>query len=1339
MSSSIGKKNIAHKGSGHGAAAPPAMSLLSPPVPPAPAPFPYVCRAATASNTLAKYRINGSDVLLVESTMDIDPPANQPSQGTAGDILTHAVTKIGVMTTGSIIMTVDNRGICGTGDIVAMNVLSAKMKFAQMQAPLLEGADLDIASKSSAAAAEMNEKYLRAFPPPGAKQTTAGDPVDLGTGFVVDDAVDLALRGSIPLIWRRTYSSALHAGASALGKGGWVHSFEQRMEVIEPGVRFHDEEGLPIDFLQPPPGGASFHRGRRLELRKAGAGYELRSLEDRLVRHFTPSPSGRFPLRSIEDAYHHQIQLDYDGERLVRIRDCVGREIRIVNDGKGRVGRVEVWAAEPGSEKASSLQTWFDYSYHPEGELASHFNALGHAKRWEYDGLHRLVKTTARNGISFYYQYDETLGRCERTWGDGGLHEVRLIIDPARGETRTHGTGRARRYLWKNGIVRREETFDGAWASEREYDDDEFLIARSNAAGETTTYERDARGNLVKETDPAGNVTTWEYKDDLPARRVDPTGLETRYEHDHRGALVFVAWPTGVVHQLERDREGRLLAIRGLKGTVASLTYDDRGEIASVTSGRGGTTSYRHDALGRAVEQIDPLGRATRAQYDAIGQLTEVQRPDGTSLTASYDSVGNLATSTDALGRITRLEYSGTGHLARITQPDGQVYSLRHDADERLVEILNPRLESYRFDYDRADRVVAERTFDERLLEYRYNLAGRITRIDYSGDEWRELSHDKLGNILEDRGSDVQIRFTRDVFGRIEEAECEDMMGKVVTRFERDSFGRVTAEVQNDRAVRHEYDAEGRRAARITSDSARTEYRYDEDDMFTGVTHGGYVLSIRRDIAGRERVREGKGWRLETEYDYRDRVLSQMVQARTPSNIVVQRLYGYDSRGRVTSIDSPHAGRTNYLYDDGDQLVESTCGRLREVFEYDPAGSLINALRGLEGQACGPTWSLASGNRLRATGHARYVNDARGRRIKRIERAGGKALRQSTVDDDELITIYGWDSKDRLREVILPDEARIRFQYDAFGRRVRKDVLPKSESLALLLTGTRAPAEIRSASLGSSTEFLWDGNVLCEEHQILKSGGSRHRIHVHEPDNFRPLLQVEGARIFAVIVDPHGVPKELVDELGRVAFRGTHGAWGDVVGVERDKGAAAVESPFRLLGQYADEETGLCYTRFRYFEPERGRWLSPDPLEILGGLNLAGFNGAPTLMVDPLGLADPWAPHNPGQNDIIGKGIHFNTDVPGLELSVRSDDGETIRFQRWPKPDSPMTGDAAEQRDAAKERLGNNAKWRAKLLQFAEEGIKQLRENHKMEELAKAMERVRDALKTLGANKSGQA
>ena len=42
--------------------------------------------------------------------------------------------------------------------------------------------------------------------------------------------------------------------------------------------------------------------------------------------------------------------------------------------------------------------------------------------------------------------------------------------------------------------------------------------------------------------------------------------------------------------------------------------------------------------------------------------------------------------------------------------------------------------------------------------------------------------------------------------------------------------------------------------------------------------------------------------------------------------------------------------------------------------------------------------------------------------------------------------------------------------------------------------------------------------------------------------------------------------------------------------------------PFRQLDQYEDEETGLYYNRFRYYDPRIGNYISQDPIR-LGGSN----------------------------------------------------------------------------------------------------------------------------------------
>ena len=56
-------------------------------------------------------------------------------------------------------------------------------------------------------------------------------------------------------------------------------------------------------------------------------------------------------------------------------------------------------------------------------------------------------------------------------------------------------------------------------------------------------------------------------------------------------------------------------------------------------------------------------------------------------------------------------------------------------------------------------------------------------------------------------------------------------------------------------------------------------------------------------------------------------------------------------------------------------------------------------------------------------------------------------------------------------------------------------------------------------------------------------------------------------------------------------------------------------------GQYYDEETGLHYNRFRYYDPDVGRFVSQEPIRLQGGINLYEYAPNPTFWIDPFGLA----------------------------------------------------------------------------------------------------------------------
>ncbi|NMZ02175.1 RHS repeat-associated core domain-containing protein, partial [Pseudomonas proteolytica] len=61
-------------------------------------------------------------------------------------------------------------------------------------------------------------------------------------------------------------------------------------------------------------------------------------------------------------------------------------------------------------------------------------------------------------------------------------------------------------------------------------------------------------------------------------------------------------------------------------------------------------------------------------------------------------------------------------------------------------------------------------------------------------------------------------------------------------------------------------------------------------------------------------------------------------------------------------------------------------------------------------------------------------------------------------------------------------------------------------------------------------------------------------------------------------------------------------------------------NPLRFQGQYYDRESGLHYNRHRYYNPDNGRYLTPDPVKLAGGVNGYLYVPNPTGWVDPLGL-----------------------------------------------------------------------------------------------------------------------
>ena len=171
----------------------------------------------------------------------------------------------------------------------------------------------------------------------------------------------------------------------------------------------------------------------------------------------------------------------------------------------------------------------------------------------------------------------------------------------------------------------------------------------------------------------------------------------------------------------------------------------------------------------------------------------------------------------------------------------------------------------------------------------------------------------------------------------------------------------------------------------------------------------------------------------------------------------------------------------------------------------------------------------------------------------------------------------------------------------------------------------------RLTKLGDATfHYLWNGNIPLHEWRTgeryedggLKSYSEDLKTWLFEEESFVPLALIQDGKAYSIVCDQLGTPMEAYDEEGREVWYRRLDMNGKVL-EETQPGLTLegyVSIPFLFQGQYYDHETGLAYNRFRYYDPELGRYISEDPIRLAGGVALFGYVEDVNSWLDILGL-----------------------------------------------------------------------------------------------------------------------
>ncbi|WP_322037792.1 RHS repeat-associated core domain-containing protein, partial [Burkholderia cepacia] len=134
-------------------------------------------------------------------------------------------------------------------------------------------------------------------------------------------------------------------------------------------------------------------------------------------------------------------------------------------------------------------------------------------------------------------------------------------------------------------------------------------------------------------------------------------------------------------------------------------------------------------------------------------------------------------------------------------------------------------------------------------------------------------------------------------------------------------------------------------------------------------------------------------------------------------------------------------------------------------------------------------------------------------------------------------------------------------------------------------------------------------------------------------------------------------------------------------------GRVEMRNPIRFQGQYHDHETGLHYNRYRYYDPNSGRFISKDPIGLVGGINVFQYAPNPVGWIDPLGLQKkrPRVPPHISQQKqaghVLGEPQYDNRVKQGKATSCFCDWNDAVQYtddawnQGIPVPGRPNVRD----------------------------------------------------------------
>ena len=223
------------------------------------------------------------------------------------------------------------------------------------------------------------------------------------------------------------------------------------------------------------------------------------------------------------------------------------------------------------------------------------------------------------------------------------------------------------------------------------------------------------------------------------------------------------------------------------------------------------------------------------------------------------------------------------------------------------------------------------------------------------------------------------------------------------------------------------------------------------------------------------------------------------------------------------------------------------------------------------------------------------------------------------------ILILDWRGS-RLKNLYFdtPDAEGIFFEYNADGIRTEKTYAERAGEVPVY-----------------TDVYTVDGSkILSEQRTDEETGNVIRTIYYVYDANGQPVGMKYNGVQYWYQKNMQGDVVRILNASGAEVVSYAYDAWGKVLSVSGSlSSTVGAANPFRYRGYYYDTETGWYYLNTRYYDPNVGRFLSPDT--ILGansgllGYNLYAYcNNNPVMFVDPSGMCYYRNEYMPGYYNI---------------------------------------------------------------------------------------------------------